>query len=159
MKLKKDLPRLLVICRDDVVRSELVMLLSGYGYYVDYEDNVKDGLKRFIQTKHMIVILDKKALPKDEKNLMSRFTVYQRNPIILVAAQHGDEKDMVRYLKSGVYDLIHLPLEVERLDFVLQRLVDHSSLNFKYEFLKILVVIAGMTIPLLILFAAFLMGK
>lgn len=159
MKLKKDLPRLLVICRDYNVRHELVMLLSGYGYYVDYEDNVKDGLKRFIQTKHVIVIMDKKALPKEETNLMSRFMVYQRNPIILVAVEREDEKDMVRYLKSGVYDLILLPLEVERLDFVLQRLVDHSNLNFKFEFLKILVVIAGMTIPLLILFAAFLMGK
>ena len=159
MKLQKNLPRLLVIFADDSVRSNIVTLLSGYGYYVDYESKISKGIKRFRQTKHPIAILDVKALPENEDTLLKLFTVYKRNPMILVAAEKKDEHNMIRYLQSGVYDIIPLPLEVEHLDFVLKRLIDHSQLLFKFEFLKLFAVTVGLTFPLIILFLLKLYGK
>ena len=156
MKLQKDLPRLLVICSESSVRSDIVTLLSGYGYYVDYESNINDGINRFKQTKHTIAILDAQALRNEHESLMQRFTVYKRNPIILVAAEKKDELDMIPFLKSGVYDILPLPLEVNRLDFVLKRLIDHSRLQYKHEFLKFFIVIAGLFIPHIILLAILL---
>lgn len=158
MKLQKDLPRLLVICSDQLVRSNLVTLLSGYGYYVDYESELQSGIKRFKQTKHAIAILDVKALPAEEETLMKLFTIYKRHPILLVAAEKKDEPDMIRYLSSGVYDLLQIPLEVRRLDFVLKRLIKHSTLQYKHEFLKIFFVITALFVPLILFLAIYLFG-
>ena len=54
--------RVLVISNRGEVRNELVTLLSGYGYFVEYCATRREGIRKFRSHKQSIVILDVNAL-------------------------------------------------------------------------------------------------
>jgi len=146
-KLDKARTRLLVISRDAKVCSDLVILLTGYGYFVDYVQNREDGIERFRQHKHAVVIMDVPALPQFPEEVFRAFYVYRRNPIILIAAHRHEQERMVPYLDKGVFDIIELPLKIEFLHFRLRRLVAHSELQSRKEFLQTLVAMGLILLP------------
>ncbi|MBD3316474.1 MAG: response regulator [Chitinivibrionales bacterium] len=131
--------RLLVICRDHKVRSDLVTLLTGYGYFVDYVEDRHEGIAKFKQHKQAVVIIDVPALPQFPESVFREFRVYSRNPIILIAAHKDEQRKVYPYLDEGAYDIIELPLKADYLHFRLRRLVAHSALEAVSEFRRFLI--------------------
>lgn len=153
MKLiRKSRPRLLIICKEDRLRTDLITLLTGYGYFVDYVEDRKDGLKKFQQHKQLIVIIDIPALPRDPEKIFKEFLVYKKNPIILIAAKKEEQDYVKKYLeRREVYDILHLPLNVNSVKITLRRLVGYSQLMARNEFLRILIELLIFFMPLGIL--------
>lgn len=153
-QLNKNLPRLLVISRNPKVRDDLVTLLTGYGYYVDYVQDRSEGIARFRQHKQTIVIVDVPALPRFPQRMFRMFRVYRRNPIVLIAAYEDEQERAYSYLKHGVYDVIQLPLNIDYVDIVLSRLVKYNKLTAQNEFMRLLILLTVFVIPLWILLIA-----
>ncbi|MFP4416725.1 MAG: hypothetical protein ACOC4C_03095 [Fibrobacterota bacterium] len=133
---QKNRPRLLIISKNSEVRHDLVTLLTGYGYYVDYVDNREDGIHNYREHKHHIVIMDVASLPSDPERMFSLFQAYKKNPVILVAAHKQQEYMVYPYMQQGVYDIVQLPLKIHYLRFILRRLVEHSRMEAKNEFMR-----------------------
>lgn len=146
-------PRLLIISKDHNVQNDLVTLLTGYGYYVDYVRTRTEGVVKFKNYKHSVVILDFNSYISNGKRLFDILKAYKRNPVVCVTATKDEEPLTYKYLQEGVYDIIQLPLKVEYLDFVLNRLIDNSVTNIKYEFLHLLIAILFFSTPLVIMAA------
>jgi len=144
--------RLLIISKDYFVRDNLVTLLTGYGYYVDYVDNRHDGLIKFREHKHDIAIIDVHSLPHVPSHLFKAFKIYQRNPVIVIAAQIDELSQIYPYLYSDVYDIIRFPLNMDYLDIALKRIVNYNELIRKNGFLKMLITIFLLTAPVWIAF-------
>ncbi len=153
-QLNKTLPRLLVISRNPKVRDDLVTLLTGYGYYVDYVQDRSEGISRFRQYKQSIVIVDVPALPRFPQRMFRIFRVYRRNPIVLIAAYQDELERAYSYMQHGVYDVVQLPLNIEYVDIVLSRLVKHNKLVAQNEFMRILILLTVFVIPLWIVLIA-----
>jgi len=153
MKLiRKSRLRLLIICKENKLRTDLITLLTGYGYFVDYVEDRKDGLKKFQQYKQLIVIIDIPALPNDPEEMFMEFLAYKKNPIILIAARKEEQEQVKKYLgRKEVYDILELPLNVNTIKITLRRLVGYSQLMARNEFLRILVELIVFFIPLGIL--------
>ena len=150
--------RLLVISNDIKVRDNLVMLLTGYGYFVDYVSDRDEGIASFKKNRQAVVIIDVPSLPRYPERMMRLFQSHKKNPIILIAAGHKDEKLAYLFLKKGVYDVLHLPLEMDYVEVVLKRLVCHSELLAKAEFVQTLVVMTLLVMPAWVL-CAFLVAQ
>ncbi len=150
--------RLLVIARDAKVRENLVTLLTGYGYYVDYVEDREQGLMSFIKYRQAVVIIDLPSLPSDPKEIMRLFMMHKKNPIIIVAAEIKDEKCVLQYLKNGVYDVLYLPLTMNYVEVVLKRLVNHVELLARAEFVQTLGTLTLLVMPVWI-FCAFLIAR
>jgi DNA-binding response OmpR family regulator len=148
--------RLLVICRDHKVRADLVTLLTGYGYFVDYVEDRQEGIKKFMQHKPAVVIIDVPALPRFPESIFREFQVYSRNPIILIAAHKDEERKIYPYLDEGAYDIIELPLKAGYLHFRLRRLVAHSEMQAVSEFRRLLVSALLFGLPIWIVLTFFL---
>ena len=140
--------RLLVISKDNAMRNDLVTLLTGYGYFVDYVENRHDGLRRFRENKHAIVIVDVHTLPRVPAHFFRAFRIYRRNPIIIIAATEEEMPRVYPYLCRDVYDILQLPLKMDYLDFVLKRLVEHHVIMKSNEFLKTLMLMLGLIAPI-----------
>jgi len=84
--------RLLIISRDRTVRNDMIMLLSGCGYFVDYVETRAEGIAKYRNFKHAVVILDVHALPRSPQRLLKLFQMYKKNPIILIVAEKNDEE-------------------------------------------------------------------
>jgi len=153
---EKNRPRLLVVCRNPAVRNDLVTLLTGYGYYVDYESSRQAGIESFQEHKQPIVILDVPALTPSPARVFRLFRVYRRNPVLLIAASKEEEARIYPYMRSGVYDIVQLPLRTEYLQFILRRLMEHSRLMNQNEFfgyvLAIIIAFAPVWMALLFFF-------
>jgi hypothetical protein len=87
------------------------------------------------------------------------FSAYKRNPIILIVAGDGEEARLYPYLKKGIFDIIHLPLNVDYVEVVLRRLVEYNRLIARYEFLRAVVMLLLLLIPLGVLGSWVLWGK
>jgi DNA-binding response OmpR family regulator len=155
-KFEKNRTRLLVICSDQNLTNDLVTLLTGYGYYVDYVATRKEGIIKYKQYKQAIVIFDAASLPKYPRHLFRVFSFYSSNPKILIAARPEEEKSIYPFLNNGVYDIIQLPLRFDYLDFNIRRLVSYDNLMARHEFLTMLLKLVAYSSPLWVYFIVIL---
>jgi DNA-binding response OmpR family regulator len=158
-KFEKNRTRLLIICSDQNLTNDLVTLLTGYGYYVDYVATRKEGIIKYKQYKQAIVIFDAASLPKYPKHLFRVFKFYSSNPKILIAARPEEEKYIYPFLNNGVYDIIQLPLRFDYLDFNIRRLVSYDNLMARHEFLTMVLKLVAFSSPLWVYFIVILARK
>lgn len=151
-KFEKNRTRLLIICSDPNLTNDLVTLLTGYGYYVDYVATRKEGIIKYKQYKQAIIIFDAASLPKYPKHLFKVFSFYSSSPKILIAAKPEEEQQIYPFLDNGVYDIIQLPLRFEYLDFNIRRLVSYDNLMARHEFLTMLLKLVAYSSPLWVYF-------
>ncbi|MBD3420582.1 MAG: hypothetical protein GF398_10740 [Chitinivibrionales bacterium] len=148
-KAKENRPRLLLITGNQELRSCLVTLLTGYGYYVDYEESRREGIRKYMTHKHTIVVMDVPTLPRIPGRVTSVFSYFKRLPIILVAAYADERLKLEPYYRSGViFDRIYLPVDIGQLQHVLTRVVKHNKLLRTNEFLSSLALLVCITTPL-----------
>jgi two-component system response regulator ResD len=140
--------RLLIISKDPSVRNDMIMLLTGCGYFVDYVENRSEGIAKFRNFKHAVVILDMHALPRSPQRLLRLFRMYKKNPIILIVAEKNDEPRLYPYMQLGIFDIVTLPFHVDYLYFILRRLIDHSRLTASIEFARLLLIMTFITLPI-----------
>ena len=148
-----DRQRVLVISRNAEVRNELVTLLSGYGYFVEYCQTRMEGVRKFRAHKQPIVILDMPVVRVFPKRLLRFIQRVRRNTIILIAAHKMEETEAFERVASGAYDILNLPLKTELLKLTLNRALMHHRLTLENLFIKNAVFFALLILPLWALLA------
>jgi DNA-binding NtrC family response regulator len=128
--------RVLVVSRRSEVRNELVTLLSGYGYFVEYCAARTEGIRKFRAHKQSIVILDVNTLRTYPRRLFEFIRRVRRNTIVLIAATKNEETEALGQLSLGAYDVLSLPLKTESLKLTLQRAMSHHRLTLENIFVK-----------------------
>lgn len=140
--------RVLVISRSPDLRNELVTLLSGYGYFVEFCQNRMEGVRKFRAHKQSIVILDVPVLRNGPKRLFDYFRTIRRNTIVLIAANRKDEVEAVQKLDLGAYDVLNLPLKTDILKLTLKRALEHHRLMLENLFVKNVLFFSLLMLPL-----------
>jgi DNA-binding NtrC family response regulator len=148
-----DRQRVLVISRNAEVRNELVTLLSGYGYFVEYCQTRMEGMRKFRAHKQPIVILDLPVLRAFPKRLFRFMLSVRKNTIILIAAGKKDESEAFERVALGAYDILNLPLKTDMLKLTLNRALTHHRLTLENLFVKNAVFFALLILPLWALLA------
>lgn len=128
--------RVLVISRSPDLRNELVTLLSGYGYFVEFCHSRMEGVRKFRAHKQSIVIVDVPALRTFPMRLFRFIRMIRRNAIVLIAANRKEEAEAVQKLDLGAYDILHLPLQTDFLKLTLSRALEHHRLMVENIFVK-----------------------
>ena len=140
--------RVLVISRDRDISNELVTLLSGYGYFVEYCHSRMEGMRRFRAHKQSILILDMKVLRLFPKRLFRLIQSIRKNTIVLIAASKKEEVEARDRVSMGAYDVLNLPLKTEYLKLTLNRAMAHHRLTLENIFVKNMVFFGLLTFPI-----------
>jgi DNA-binding NtrC family response regulator len=140
--------RVLVISQNTEVSNELVTLLSGYGYYVEYCQGRMEGLRKFRAHKQPIVILDMKVLRIFPKRLFQFIHSIRKNTIVLIAASKKEEAEAFDRVSMGAYDVLNLPLKTEYLKLTLKRAMAHHRLTLENIFVKNIVFFGLLVSPI-----------
>jgi DNA-binding NtrC family response regulator len=149
--------RVLVISNRSEVRNELVTLLSGYGYYVEYCASRMEGVRKFRSHKQSLVILDVGALRTYPRRLFKFIQLVRRNAIVLIAAHKSEEAAAFSRISLGAFDVLQLPLKTESLKLTLQRAQTHYRLNLENIFVKNVVFFGIVIAPIWVLLAILLL--
>lgn len=143
--------RVLVISRSPDLRNELVTLLSGYGYFVEFCHGRMEGIRKFRAHKQSIVILDLPVLRHFPQRFFRFIRMIRRNTIVLIAANRKEEAEAVQRLDLGAYDILHLPLKTDFLKLTLARALEHQKLMLENIFVKNVMFFGLLMLPLLVL--------
>jgi DNA-binding NtrC family response regulator len=145
--------RVLVVSRSVELRNELVTLLSGYGYFVEFCHSRMEGMRKFRAHKQSIVILDMSVLRSFPHRLFWFIRMIRKNTIVLIAAHRKDEAEAVQRLDLGAYDILHLPLKMDFLKLTLNRALAHHRLIVENLFVKNVMFFGLLMLPLWALLA------
>lgn len=128
--------RVLVISRSPDLRNELVTLLSGYGYFVEFCHDRLEGLRKFRAHKQSIVILDVLAMRSFPQRLFRFIRMIRKNTIVLIAANRMEQSEAAQQLNLGAYDILDLPLRTDFLKLTLARALEHHRVIHENVFVK-----------------------
>jgi len=109
------MPSLLIVEDEPNMRMGLKDNLEFEGYEVEFADNGEDGLKKILENKYDLVLLDV-MLPKLSGFDVCRKVREQKNatPIILLTAK-GEEVDKIVGLELGADDYVTKPFSLREL--------------------------------------------
>lgn len=150
--------RVLIISRSSDLRNELVTLLSGYGYFVEFCHSRLEGIRKFRSHKQSILILDVPVLRNFPQRLFRFIRMIRRNTIVLIAANHKEEAEAVHKLDLGAYDILHLPLKTDFLKLTLSRAIEHHQLMLENIFVKNVLFFGILMLPLWMVLAFLLLN-
>lgn len=145
--------RVLVISGNTEVSNELITLLSGYGYFVEYCQSRMEGMRKFRAHKQSIVILDINVLRIFPRRLFQFIQRIRKNTIVLIAATKQAEAEALEKVSLGAYDVLNLPLKTEFLKLTLSRALTHHRLSLENLFVKNFIFFGLLMLPIWMLLA------
>lgn len=151
--------RVLVISKSPDLRNELVTLLSGYGYFVEYCQSRMEGVRKFRAHKQPIVILDVPVLRLFPQRLFQLIQRVRKNTIVLVASHKEEEAEAFEKLGLGVYDVLNLPLRTDFLKLTLARAITHHRMTLENLFVKNLIFFGLLIFPIWALLAYLVVSR
>ena len=125
--------KILVIDDERAIRNTLKEILEFEGYAVDVAENGRVGLEMALAAKYDLIYSDIKMPEMDGMEVLQAYrkTLQEQGgeeaPVVMISG-HGTVETAVEALKSGAYDFIVKPLDLNRLLVTTQRALEHKSL-------------------------------
>ena len=125
--------KILVIDDERAIRNTLKEILEFEGYTVEVAENGRVGLDLALATKYDLIYTDIKMPELDGMEVLQAYRKIvqeqgaEEAPVVMISG-HGTVETAVEALKSGAYDFIVKPLDLNRLLVTTQRALEHKSL-------------------------------
>ena len=130
--------KILVIDDDDLVSRSLQKVLSKLGYNVQICLQAADAEKIILSFDPDIILLDIYLTTHNGLELLKQFrTSYPEIPVIMITG-YSDVKSTVLAIKSGAFDFLLKPLEIDHLKFVLEKAAEEVKLKNEVNKLQLL---------------------
>ncbi|MBI5136138.1 MAG: sigma-54-dependent Fis family transcriptional regulator [Nitrospirae bacterium] len=120
---------ILVVDDDDSVRESLTYLLEGAGYQVVPAASGEEALKLVDSAPFSLFLTDLKMPGLDGIDLIDRIRERQPGLNGIVLTGHGSVDSAVAAMKSGAYDYIAKPFDVDELLITVARAIEFGSLK------------------------------
>ncbi|NLB64079.1 MAG: hypothetical protein GX801_08240 [Fibrobacter sp.] len=128
-RLLKPRKRLLLILKESPQREQLMAILSGMGFWIDYETDMKTALEKFKHYRHPVVFVDEEELPKKSARLFSLFYKIQQNVAVVCMVKPERRGLVYTYLAHGAWDVITIPLRTKEVVPKVRRLLERYELS------------------------------
>ena len=125
--------KILVIDDERAIRNTLKEILEFESYSVDVAENGRIGLERALAGTYDLIFTDIKMPEMDGMEFLTAYRegILQQNneeaPVVVITG-HGSVDAAVESLKSGAFDFIQKPLDLNRLLLTVKHALDHKSL-------------------------------
>lgn len=125
--------KILVIDDERAIRNTLKEILEFEGYSVEVAENGRTGLEQSLSTPFDLIFTDIKMPEMDGMEFLSQYRegMAQHNseeaPVVVITG-HGSVDTAVEALKSGAFDFIQKPLDLNRLLVTTKHALEHKSL-------------------------------
>ena len=125
--------KILVIDDERAIRNTLKEILEFEGYTIELAENGRLGLDQALSTTYDLIFTDIKMPEMDGMEFLRayRSTCAQQGaeeaPVVMITG-HGSVDNAVEALKSGAFDFIQQPLDLNRLLLTTKHALEHKSL-------------------------------
>jgi two-component system response regulator AtoC len=125
--------KILVIDDDRSICETLELYLIEEGYEAVTAATGTDGLNRFVETSPDVVILDIRLPDVDGFTVLEDLREEDENVKVIMITAHHDMESTIAAMKSGAFDYIHKPVNVDELDLAIKKAVKASEMEKKID--------------------------
>jgi two-component system nitrogen regulation response regulator NtrX len=127
---------ILIIDDEKAIRKTLSEILSFEGYKIDEASDGEEGLKKFKDKSYDVVLCDIKMPKIDGIEFLQRAGEANPDIPIIMISGHGNIETAVEAVKTGAYDYISKPPDLNRLLITIRNAMDRSNLVSETKVLK-----------------------
>ena len=125
--------KILIIDDDNLVCISLKKLLIKLGYDVEICLNANETYDKIEEFEPDIILLDIYLTTHNGLDLLKQFQKkYYHIPVIMITG-YSDVKIAVTAIKSGAFDFLLKPIDIEQLQIVLQKAIDSVTLKSEVD--------------------------
>lgn len=129
MSMEKSDTRLLVVDDELGMRDMLSIELGGKGYQVMVAGNGQEALERMRGQKFDLVITDLMMPQMDGINLLENLKSLDPELEVIMATGHGTIESAVAAMKTGAYDFILKPYNLDELNVLIEKALEKKKLK------------------------------
>jgi DNA-binding NtrC family response regulator len=130
------MPDILIIDDEKAIRKTLSEILSFEGYKIDEASDGEEGLKKFKDKSYDVVLCDIKMPKIDGIEFLQKAGEANPDIPIIMISGHGNIETAVEAVKTGAYDYISKPPDLNRLLITIRNAMDRSNLVSETKVLK-----------------------
>jgi len=127
------MPRILVIDDDASIRETLDLYLTEEGYKVETAETGTDGLNKYVQNPADVVILDIRLPDVDGFSVLEDLKEENENVKVIMITAFHDMETTINAMKSGAFDYIHKPVNVDELDIAIKKALKSLEMEKKID--------------------------
>ena len=131
MQKNTKMSKLLIIDDERGIRNTLREVLADEGHEVDVAENGKQGLEMAQAKAYDLIFSDIKMPEMDGMELLSALKQGEEavdTPVVMISG-HGDIETAVQALKTGAYDFLLKPLDLNRILITTKNALENKSLR------------------------------
>jgi DNA-binding NtrC family response regulator len=128
--------KIMVVDDDPYIRSSLENVFNSRGYETILCENGKISLEKMEDELPDVVLLDIKLGDMNGIDVLKIIkSKYSQIPVVMITA-YTDVKTVVSAMKLGAYDFIEKPLDLDRIEMVIKRVLEKVKISQENENLK-----------------------
>ncbi|HEY2720946.1 MAG TPA: sigma-54 dependent transcriptional regulator [Chitinophagaceae bacterium] len=127
---------ILIIDDEKSIRKTLGEILSFEGYKIEEASDGEEGLKKFKDKNYDVVLCDIKMPKIDGIEFLQKAGESNPDVPIIMISGHGNIETAVEAVKTGAYDYISKPPDLNRLLITIRNAMDKSNLVSEAKVLK-----------------------
>ncbi|MEN6623104.1 MAG: sigma-54 dependent transcriptional regulator [Smithella sp.] len=131
------MPRILVIDNDLSISEMMRKYFEKEGFIIDAAGNGTEGLNRYVANPADIVILDICLSDINGFSILEDLKEENESIKAIMITAHPDMETTIAAMKSGAFDYIHKPLNMDELAVVIKKAVKSLEMEKKIESLSI----------------------
>ncbi|HLG30396.1 MAG TPA: diguanylate cyclase [Candidatus Brocadiales bacterium] len=125
----KEVVGILVVDDDEIARRLLLDTLSENGYSVETATNVKDALEKLNQKSFNAILTDIKMPDIDALELLRTVKTTHPDIPVIVMTGYGSRESAIALIKTGAYDYITKPIDLDELMIAIERSLEKHKLE------------------------------
>ena len=122
-------PAILVVDDDEVMRQTLSDVLKKKGYVVSTAETGGQTISSIKKQLFDLILLDIRLPDMDGLDVLKRIKEIESDLMVIVMTAYSDVQTAVMAMKSGAYDYIDKPFELEELKILIQKALETQSLK------------------------------
>jgi DNA-binding NtrC family response regulator len=122
-------PAILVVDDDEVMRQTLSDVLKKRGYAVSTADTGAQALSAVKDQLFDLILLDIRLPDMDGLDVLKSIKEVESDLMVIVMTAYSDVQNAVMAMKTGAYDYIDKPFELEELKILIKKALETQSLR------------------------------
>jgi DNA-binding NtrC family response regulator len=128
--------RILIVDDEEVIRNSIALYLCREDYQVDVCATGEEGLRRVEEVGPDLVLLDVKLPTLGGLDVLKRAKEMKDDLIVIMITAFGSVESAVQAMKSGAYDYITKPLDLDELDVTIKKGLETVRLKKEVSLLR-----------------------
>jgi two-component system NtrC family response regulator len=125
--------KILIVDDDELICSSLKKVLNGFGYLADSLQNAENTIETIDAFQPDLVLLDIHLDKTNGVEVLKEIQKKFRNLTVIMITGYSDVQLAVNAIKSGAYDFLLKPLDIDQLKNVLDKVFEKIALKYEVQ--------------------------